>query len=70
MFKLIRRFFIKLKLKELANEEQELNEERARLVHRPPLEEIPERLDQCEKIGKRLKKIKKKRKKLMEKLGA
>jgi hypothetical protein len=64
VLKKIRSLAIKLQIKELIGNERAINQFRAKLVHRPPLDEIPERLDRIEGISKELKKIKKKKKKL------
>lgn len=70
MLKWIRNFFMKQELQNLKEQEDRIEEMRAKLVHRPLLSEIPDKLDQCEKLGKQLKKIKKRKKEINNKLGA
>lgn len=69
MFKWIRNFLLRTELKSLKEEEDALNERRAKLVYKPLLEEIPDKLDMCVKIAKRLKKIQKKTNKINQKLN-
>lgn len=69
MLKKIRNFFHKQELKNLEEQEKRILEWRATLVYRPTLEEMPEKLELCEKLGKQLKKIKKKKNKIKEKMG-
>lgn len=68
MFKWIRKIILKAKLKDLAEQENDLNERRAILVYKPELDEIPEKLEMCAKIAKQLKKIKKKTDKINKEL--
>lgn len=69
MFKWIKNFLLRMELKSLKEEENALNERRAKLVYRPLLSEIPDKLDMCVKISKRLKKIQKKTNKINQKLN-
>jgi hypothetical protein len=68
MFKWIRKIILKIKLKDLLEQEAALSERRAKLVYKPELEEIPDKLDMCVKIAKQLKKIKKKTDKINKEL--
>jgi hypothetical protein len=69
MIKWFKNILLKRELKYLTEQEIVLNERRAKLVYKPTLEEIPDKLEMCVKIAKELKKIKKKVKKINKKLG-
>lgn len=64
MFKWIKKLLLKSQLKNLNEQEISLNEKRAKLVYKPPMNEIPKRLKKCSEIAKELKKIEKKRNKI------
>lgn len=68
MFKFIKRIYFKLQLKAIERDELALDSYRAELVYKPPLDEIPERLERLQGVSKELKKLKKKKKKLIKKL--
>jgi len=69
MIKWIKKFFLKGKLKELDEQELSLMEKRSKLVYKPTLDEIPDKLDKCVKIAKAIKKIHKKKNKIKERLS-
>lgn len=73
MFKLpnfgLKKFFLKQELKSLIEREKELTEIRAKLVYKPALEDIPDKLDECVKVAKKIKKVKKKIEKVNKQLS-
>jgi type I restriction-modification system DNA methylase subunit len=69
MIKWIKNILLKRELEYLTEQEVALNERRAKLIYKPTLEEMPDKLEMCVKIAKELKKIKKKVKKINKKLG-
>lgn len=68
MIKWLKNILLKRELKSLTEQEVALNERRAKLVYKPTLEEMPDKLEMCVEIVKKIKKIKKKIKKINKKL--
>lgn len=65
---IIKKYFMKRKIKSLESDLLAFEETKAKLVYKPLPNEITDKLDQYEKIEKKIKKTKKKIKKLNKEL--